>query len=161
MTPRLLLAGVLLGTLACGAAAATDMTVALRSGGEQSFEVTDHSILHFGNGVLSISSDEQNTSPGIRLADIESIKFRSGAQGMNDLTDSASSALRLRRNPVNDFLEFEGTASYPARVEIFSLQGSRLISIPAWSGNPIDVTSLPQGIYLLTVDNSTFKFIKS
>lgn len=68
--------------------------------------------------------------------------------------------LRLRYNPVESFLEFTGHNGRPSQLSISSIGGMRMLSLSAWKGESVDVSSLAPGIYLLTIDKTTIKFIK-
>ena len=74
--------------------------------------------------------------------------------------EGALAQLRLRQNPVDDNLGFVGFADELASLTISALNGETIVSIPAWKGEDIHVGSLPAGLYLVTVNNTTFKFIK-
>lgn len=63
-------------------------------------------------------------------------------------------------NPTADALLIDGAAQ-GAPMSIYSLNGNLLLTQTANSGtNRIDVTSLPNGLYILRLGNETFKFTK-
>lgn len=75
-------------------------------------------------------------------------------------TEGAIARLRLRQNPVDDNLGFVGFSDGKTTLTLSALNGETIVSIPAWEGEDIPVGSLPAGLYLVTVKNTTFKFIK-
>lgn len=98
------------------------------------------------------------TTVSIPYSGIQSISFEntdvSAAGPVN------ADVVRLRHNPVESLLEFTGHDGRPARLSITSTGGARMLSLRAWKGEAVDVSSLTPGIYLLTIDNKTIKFIK-
>jgi hypothetical protein len=81
--------------------------------------------------------------------------------GLNELKKSGS--LTLTPNPASESLTLSGVKT-PASVRIFSLAGTREKELLLLSGEKIDITTLPPGLYLLTVaEGKSFhhtKFIK-
>ena len=52
-------------------------------------------------------------------------------------------------NPANDILSIYGLKD--ATVRLFSVNGKEMLSFTRFSGNSIDVSSLPAGIYIMNV----------
>ena len=46
------------------------------------------------------------------------------------------------------------------RIEVYALNGTQCLAVAQWSGQPVDVSALPKGIYVLKVGNASFKFKK-
>lgn len=95
----------------------------------------------------------------IAIADVKRITFSGSWMGVE--TPKAESALRLRTNPVESVLSVEGyDSASSARLSVFSIAGREVISVRAWKGEDVDVSSLPQGVYILRINQSTLKFVK-
>lgn len=75
-------------------------------------------------------------------------------------TVAANSGLRLRNNPVAESLEFVGFSGDAANLVVTDLRGSVRASVSTWKGEAINVSDLTPGLYFVTVDKTTFKFIK-
>ena len=43
---------------------------------------------------------------------------------------------------------------------IYSIGGEKVVDLKSWNGNPVNVGSLTNGVYILKVNNKSFKFIK-
>ncbi|MGZ5284286.1 MAG: M1 family aminopeptidase [Kaistella sp.] len=75
------------------------------------------------------------------------------------LNDSGKNAVKIYPNPVKDQLSVSG-AHTDHQFEIFSLDGKLIKTGKYSSGNTIDVSPLPKGVYLLKIQNQNLKFIK-
>lgn len=91
--------------------------------------------------------------------DIHSIAFSyDGLSGVESA--AAASSLRLLQNPVPDFLEFKDYPADPATLTITDVRGAVRYTAQDWNGEAVNVSALAPGFYLVTVDNTTLKFIK-
>ena len=43
---------------------------------------------------------------------------------------------------------------------IYSIGGEKVVNLKSWNGSPVNVGSLSNGMYILKVNNKSFKFIK-
>ena len=73
---------------------------------------------------------------------------------------SMSSSLFLRNNPVGDLLEIGGFSDETAGLTIVDINGAIKHEVKDWRGEGINVSSLSPGFYFVTVNRTTFKFIK-
>lgn len=110
----------------------------------------------FGDGVTVSDGSSSNSFAWNKVSKITFSFSTSAVTGV----DSETSRLALRQNPVGDCIEVVGADQLPARFAVYSLTGARWIEIGAWNGESVDATALPAGIYLLTINNQTIKFIK-
>lgn len=69
--------------------------------------------------------------------------------------------LVLYPNPVTDLLYIQTEQKITTPVEIYNLQGGLIQSVEAVSINSgIDVSALNSGVYLLRIEQQTYKFVK-
>lgn len=73
---------------------------------------------------------------------------------------STDCPLLLLQNPVSEFLEFKAYPADPASLTITDINGAVRYNAMDWNGEPVNVGYLAPGLYLVTVDNVTLKFIK-
>lgn len=86
----------------------------------------------------------------------QNITISSAVLGTNDL---AKSAVNVYPNPVNNVLFIETNEA--SKAEIFAITGTKMTEKTLQKGkNQLDVSSLPKGVYIIKVNNSTFKVIK-
>lgn len=91
--------------------------------------------------------------------DLEKISFNLTTSGI--LNDIVTPDCFVYPNPATDFLNVAGWNSEKTiSIAIYSINGQLMDSQENWNGGPISVTHLPQGLYLLKLNNQTFKFRK-
>lgn len=95
----------------------------------------------------------------IPYADIAKLTFRYDNKTGVETVD-AHSALRLRNNPVAESLAFVGYNGDAASLVVTDLRGAVRASVSDWKGEAVNVSDLTPGLYFVTVDKTTFKFIK-
>ncbi|WP_416410954.1 T9SS type A sorting domain-containing protein [Empedobacter falsenii] len=86
----------------------------------------------------------------------QNITISSAVLGTNDL---AKSVVNVYPNPVNNVLFIETNEA--SKAKIFAITGTKMTEKTLQKGkNQLDVSSLPKGVYIIKVNNSTFKVIK-
>lgn len=148
-----------LALLAGGVAAADDgltMTVSPEQGTPQTVAVAAGDILEFSEtGMALMTGDVQKAS--FSWPQLQTLTFNVPTSVDRLL---AGDAMRPLRNPVEDVLEMTCPPEQPCALYISNTGGALVLRVNAWNGEPVDVSSLSAGIYLVTVNNSTFKIIK-
>ena len=93
------------------------------------------------------------------LPNVKRLVFYNPTAGIGDVT-AEETDLRLVVN--GDLVSLDGwTPGTPARATIYSVSGQAVYLDGAWDGSAINVARLPQGIYILKVNNNSYKFRKS
>jgi len=81
-------------------------------------------------------------------------------EGTELKTPQVNASISVSPNPAITDITVSGTVS-GAKIKLFSVGGALLQTIPAQENSTgIDVSSLPQGLYLLQTEGQTLKFIK-
>lgn len=114
---------------------------------------------------LHISQDGIKVTSGDELAALLSFdNVRSLAFVLEDIDGIVSPetvpSMLLSQNPVSDLLIFSEYPEQPSTLTIVDMKGSVRRVVDNWNGHAIDVSSLPTGLYLVTVNNITLKFVK-
>lgn len=120
---------------------------------------------------VNLDSKIRFTSEGVDVYNGETLTGVFGYVDINNLTfryhkitgvesTIADSALRLRRNPVEETLELEGFTGDPVALVVTDLKGAVRAEIAEWNGEAVPVGSLAPGLYFVTVNKTTLKFIK-
>lgn len=151
-----------LAIAAAGFGASADLTLAgYNADGKvvKSCKVTDTMYLRFTNDGVDVY-DGDATAPFATFWHNSLQYFKLMYDGAGVETPVQESALRLVENPVADVLTVTGHDGTPARLAILSLNGSVALQISQWQGETVNVSSLAPGLYILKIDNTTFKFIK-
>lgn len=114
--------------------------------------------------VLTLKTDgieianEGESLVSLPYSQVMTISFNTEKVGVGRV--EAASPLSLRRNPVESRLEIAGHDGSAAQLRVTSLAGQLAVSLDAWKGEPVDVTHLTPGVYILNINNQTLKFIK-
>ncbi len=86
----------------------------------------------------------------------QNITISSAVLGTSDLNKPS---INVYPNPVNNVLFIETNDA--SKAEIFAITGTKMTEKTLQKGkNQLDVSSLPKGVYIIKVNNSTFKVIK-
>ncbi len=149
---------LMLAMLGCGVATAqTQMTFyepnghaiavwSLQDVGKVTFEGGDIVVTH-ATGTYS--------SP---LAEVMSIKFTDDEQDPTSVKQILDDASQLRIATSESAVRVIGASR--GTVAIWSVSGQQLYDNRGWHGEEIDISHLERGIYIITINNSTFKFKK-
>ena len=93
--------------------------------------------------------------------EVEKITF-SDISSIQNVSKDDNLKLMISPNPVNDIIRIVGyNNSEPAQLSIYSLNGEEVMRIENWQGETIDASPLSAGIYILRINTTTIKFIKS
>lgn len=120
--------------------------------------VTLESELRFTETGMEIL-DEGMLKALFNYSDMAAFSFNlSTVTGMSAPT--AISPLGLRQNPVPEALGITGFDSTSAALTVSDLKGEIKVALSDWRGEDIDVSSLAPGLYFVTINKTTLKFIK-
>ena len=102
-----------------------------------------------------------NATEDYGYGEVEKITF-SDISSIGKISKEDNFKLLISPNPVNDIIRIMGyNSSEPAQLSIYSLDGEEVIRIENWQGESIDASQLSAGIYILRINTTTIKFIKS
>lgn len=116
--------------------------------------------LSFTTDGFTVGAENVGNARKFSYADVEKITFGEGTSGICDVIDAGVS-LTLAENPVGDLLVVNGhDSSSPATLRINALNGSQVVLIDGWNGEAVDASKLTSGLYILSINSKTIKFIK-
>lgn len=102
-----------------------------------------------------------NATEAYGYGEVEKITF-SDINSVAEIGRGDNLNLLITPNPVDDIIRIKGyNSTEPAQLTIYSLNGAQIVRIENWAGEPIDASQFPAGIYILSINNTTIKFIKS
>ena len=146
----LLLCGIVVGE-----AQTTTVEVRLQSGGIHSYEMSATGKLYFQNDYLFID-DGINTPYSFQVSDVEKMLFSYNIS----IEDIVTEECRVYPNPVSSFLKISSANTEVNHYRLFSIDGRELVSGSCHNDETVNVSALPQGLYLLKVNGQTFKISK-
>lgn len=116
--------------------------------------------LSFTSEGFTVGDKSAEETRKFNYADVAKITFGAGTTGIEGITD-ISTGLTLAENPVGDILVINGHDSLsPVALDIHAMNGSNLLHINGWTSEPVDVSRLTPGLYFVTINSKTLKFIK-
>ena len=150
--------------LMCASAGLAKTQMSVNFGSEAQprvFEITDATVLSFSTNpaTMTVKADSETSGEAVALGGVQSITFAGAWSGIGQIAaDIQGDALALRQNPVEGVLEVLAPAT--GDLSVYSLSGAELIRVKGWKGQGVDVSALNPGIYVVTVDKKSAKFIK-
>ncbi len=153
---QLLLGLVLVSGLALSGMAQAEVTLHFNNNaGSQSFNVSEAGKLYFDNGYLYI--DDGNVVPySFEVSTIQRILLASTV----DIEEIETSEFRIYPNPASSFIRISSTDYSSTPYQIFSLDGRLMMSGMCAPEESINVSNLSRGLYIVKVNNKTFKITK-
>lgn len=151
----LLLAAFTLGLFFNLEAQSTQMTIYMNDGTERIYYMTEDDRVYFEDNEWLVISIAPTKSDRYNLAEIRKVTC-SETEGMIEETDAS---VFLSPNPVHDAFMIHNLGDRQP-VSIYALDGRLLKSLEASSDQPIDISDLPVGLYLVKTESRTLKIIK-
>lgn len=105
---------------------------------------------------LLVYTQSSETPAEFDLADIVSLKFIDDTTDGIEATTSANQKFSVRIS--NGVLSATGLDN--AKTAIYSINGQRMLDIASWNGSAVSLDNLANGVYVLTINNQKFKFVK-
>ncbi|MCZ2101244.1 MAG: T9SS type A sorting domain-containing protein [Chitinophagales bacterium] len=141
--------------------AQTTVKVTLLDNSEQNYAVVPDGKLWFDQGQFVINKDHDAAPITIPISTIRKITF--GGDGdtssvhelANDKTD-----IHIFPNPANDYFELKTAVSEKLLVRIYNTNGVLVASNTFANGDRVDISQLSLGIYVVVINNQSFKLIK-
>ena len=137
--------------LGCGCMQAQ---VRVQINGSQSFDLTEAGGLYFANDSMTVVSTAGVTE--YALDDVHVVTF-TPQLGIDNVTDAP---VTIAPNPAMDFVVVQGIGQLPQIVTVYSVAGMKLHEQMAADGSHIDLSRLPEGVYVMRCGDKVAKIIK-
>ena len=124
--------------------------VRVQVNGDQSFVIDEANGLYFHNNTMTVDGDT------FALDDITVITLQS-AVGIDDIEVSD---LQLAPNPAQEYITLQGIGSEPQQAVIYSTAGVKLLEQTVTDGTVINISHLPEGVYILRTADRVAKIVK-
>lgn len=111
-----------------------------------------------GNSLSFIGQDGTSVLYSTELTNVKKLLFDYSTVGIKDPSvDGAELSLAVEDN----LISIDGwTSGDIARATIYSTSGQAFYNDANWNGSAINISLLPKGVYILKVNNNSFKFRK-
>ncbi len=134
--------------------------VTLQNNSVQVYSVDPDGKLWFNNSTLMINVDGVATPVSIPLSTIRTVTFDGSTTGIANVANDNESII-IFPNPAENYFEVESAGTKKMIVRIFNTAGLQVAEGIYTSGSRIDITSLAKGIYIVVINNQSFKLTKS
>ena len=132
--------------------AQTSVVVTLADNTSQQYTIDYTGGLYFDAGTLVVKSTATAESETIgAFESISKIVFRSNTDV--DIVDEDIPAPIIYPNPASSHFYVTGIGDELSVMTIYSVQGQRMMELTCSEGSAIDVSSLPRGLYIVSVAN--------
>lgn len=128
------------------------LVVQLNDGSSASFQLAKHPKITFLGEVMNIVSE--TSSMEFNLSDVKNYLFSNVPTSIDEVSEESDVA-------VNENMLTVSGVSNNTTVRIYNTSGVEVVSATAIAGScSVSLHSLPCGIYIVTYNNTTFKFFK-
>ncbi len=123
----------------------------------------EHPITLSTGGELQISDESLTVVAGSEatysylLDEVSKVLF-AGQVSVREV--EAGPAISAYPNPAGSYFVLQGVAEGQHQLTVYGSNGSKVFSTSYQAGQQVDISELPQGLYLVRVDNSVTKLIK-
>lgn len=138
---------------------AQKIVIRMNNGEEDISNLIDVQKLYFsGNQMVVDYYSGPDDTYGI--SDVSKIYFDTGVSLVEN-NDPLANGIKVYPNPAGEFITISGIPDLEGNLSIYSMDGRLvLVMVISTSHESIDVSRLPQGLYLVNVPGLTTKFVK-
>ena len=134
----------------------TEVKLTLLDNSETIYSVAAEGKLWFDNGNLLIDEHAGGTNATIPITAIRKITFKEKTSATRNESLKSEKA-PFYPNPVSDYLIFDFAINQKSDFTIYNTNGQIVTSGLSNSNDKVDLSGLQQGIYVLTINNQSFK----
>ena len=135
--------------LFCSGSAVAQVRVQVN--GDQTFVIDEHNGLYFNNDTMR--ADDVIYA----LDDIQVITLQQVTAGIRDID---ADDMQLVPNPARDIVTLNGIGTTPQKAILYSTAGVKLMEQTATDGAILNISHLPEGLYILRCGNRMAKIVK-
>ena len=95
---------------------------------------------------------------GMHIVGIKEIKFVKTSDGIDKVGNAETEEIKISQR--GDMLYFNGLGSEQAEVAIYDLKGQTMLRTRVADGEGIEASNLHNGVFIIKIKNTTFKFVK-
>ena len=125
--------------------------VRVQVNGDQTFVIDEHNGLYFNNDTMRVDDVIY------ALDDIQVITLQQVTAGIRDID---SDDMLLVPNPARDIVTLNGIGTTPQKAILYSTAGVKLMEQTVTDGAILNISHLPEGLYILRCGNRMAKIVK-
>jgi len=157
------LAGTLFFLFGAGSALGqqTGVTVTLQNNSQQTYWVKNYGKLWFSSNDLVVNADGVATAVNIPLATIRKITFDTSGNTTSIATaTSQNGSIQIYPNPAANYIDLDAPGATALQVRIYNTLGAQVAGGAFRHGGRVDISGLTPGLYVVIVNNQSFKLVK-
>ena len=125
--------------------------VRVQVNGDQTFVIDEHNGLYFNNDTMRVDDAIY------ALDDIQVITLQQVTAGIRDID---ADDMQLVPNPARDIVTLNGIGTTPQKAILYSTAGVKLMEQTVTDGAILNISHLPEGLYILRCGNLMAKIVK-
>lgn len=125
--------------------------VRVQVNGDQTFVIDEHNGLYFNNDTMRVDDAIY------ALDDIQVITLQQVTAGIRDID---ADDMQLVPNPARDIVTLNGIGTTPQKAILYSTAGVKLMEQTVTDGAILNISHLPEGLYILRCGNRIAKIVK-
>ena len=125
--------------------------VRVQVNGDQTFVIDEHNGLYFNNDTMRVDDVIY------ALDDIQVITLQQVTAGIRDID---ADDMQLVPNPAHDIVTLNGIGTTPQKAILYSTAGVKLMEQTVTDGAILNISHLPEGLYILRCGNRMAKIVK-
>lgn len=125
--------------------------VRVQVNGDQTFVIDEHNGLYFNNDTMRVDDVIY------ALDDIQVITLQQVTAGIRDID---ADDMQLVPNPARDIVTLNGIGTTPQKAILYSTAGVKLMEQTVSDGAILNISHLPEGLYILRCGNRMAKIVK-
>lgn len=125
--------------------------VRVQVNGDQTFVIDEHNGLYFNNDTMRVDDVIY------ALDDIQVITLQQVTSGIRDID---ADDMQLVPNPARDIVTLNGIGTTPQKAILYSTAGVKLMEQTVTDGAILNISHLPEGLYILRCGNRMAKIVK-
>ena len=119
--------------------------------GDQTFVIDEHNGLYFNNDTMRVDDIIY------ALDNIQVITLQQVTAGIRDID---ADDMQLVPNPARDIVTLNGIGTTPQKAILYSTAGVKLMEQTVSDGAILNISHLPEGLYILRCGNRMAKIVK-
>jgi len=141
----------------CSLMAQAEVKIMDEGGNTATIIVSEQGKMYFSPDTMFIN-DGNGQHHAFAIADIRRVNFNANLVDIPDCQELSD--LQIYPNPAGNFFRIKSSDANPLKVRLYAMNGRLLKEELTQSGERINISDLPAGMYLVQVNNTTFKLSK-
>lgn len=142
------------------AAQADDKVTVVTTQGETSYDISSVARIDLGDTELKVVSAD-GTGTTYAFSEVTKIVISSDATGITAPSSADAERLTLTVSQDGTQMRINGWDAFQtAALTVYGTDGQSVLRLDSWSGETVDIASLPHGIYVVKAGTHTAKFRK-